>query len=472
MKPSIIITLLLGITSYSFGQILNGNFEEWNTTTWETINHANTSAGELVANGLNSNVIKTTDSQNGNSAIRLESVAIDEDESTFAFALFGQFGDEGPISGFPFTQTPQTIQGYYKSNLADGDTSIMVIALWENDEVISMSTFSFFGVQNTYTLFSFPLNIPINAQLDSITLGITSANPFSGAIPTPGSWIQFDNFSFGGVGITQNMPNADFEEWSDISVEEPSDWFTFGVALQAYLGVNYVEKYTPAYKGEAALKITTTIIDDGQIGFVTNGFPGVFNDFEGGAPFTNITDTLCGYYIYQPAVGSDDSAFVSMAFSSMGNIFMYAPKLLSATEQYTYFEIPFTLFQAPDMVRIDISSSKWEENPVFNGSTLIIDELQFKSAPLATNIKKTIQNPFKSWVYPNPAQSFINIEMDSKINNAQLMLYDFQGKQIWNKSFTESSQLQLNTSFLSSGIYFYSISDGQKIVSSGKFIKE
>jgi len=472
MKLSLIFTFLIGITTFSFSQLVNGNFEEWNTTSWETINYANTSAGELIANGMSSNVTKTTDSQNGNFAIRLETVEYSNDESAFAYVLFGQFGEEEPISGFPFTQTPQALQGYYKSNLADGDTSIMIIALWDNDEVISMSTFSFFGVQNTYSLFSFPLNVPFGAELDSITLGITSANPFSEHTPTPGGWIQFDNFTFEGFGITQNMPNADFEEWSNISVEEPSDWFTYGVAVQAYLGVNYVEKHTPAYKGEAALKITTTNLDDGQLGFVTNGYPGDNNYFEGGAPFTNLTDTLYGYYIYQPAVGSDDSAYVSMAFNSMGNTFMYAPKLLSATEQYTYFEIPFTLFQAPDLVRIDISSSKFEQNPAFNGSTLIIDELQFKSAPLATNIKKAIQNPFKSWVYPNPAQGFINIELDSKINNAQLMLYDFQGKQIWNKSFTESSQLQINTSFLSSGIYFYSISDGQKIVSSGKFIKE
>jgi len=476
MKLLLPLIIAFGMCINAFSQIINGNFENWNTISWETLDFANTLTEDLIANGSPSNTIKTSDSQNGNFALRLESVLVDDVEPVFGFALFGQFGDDGAETGYPFSQNPSTIQGYYKCNLAPGDTAILLVSFWSNDETISLDLFKFAGEINAYTNFSFPLNIPFGANIDSVTVGMASANAVAEDFSvTPGSWIQFDNFSFGGFGITENLPNADFENWTTVSVDEPANWFTFNAQLQAFLGNSYVERHVPGYAGNSAVKITTISFSDGQIGFISNGSQGLQGEFGGGVPFTNLVDTLCGYYIYQPAAGSNDSAIVNLVFSAAGDEFAYAPRLFESAAQYTYFEIPFFLFQAPEQVRIDISSSKFEQNLAYNGSTLIIDELQFKSAPLSTNIKKPFHNPFSVMIFPNPAKDFVNLTFETTEKSIVFLLYDNLGnvmlKESKNTMIAGKHTIQINIANFASGIYHYQIAGQNSILKSGKLVK-
>lgn len=320
------------------------------------------------------------------------------------------------------------------------------------------------------------MNIPFGVSIDSLTIGLASANAVDDNFSvTPGSWIQFDNFSFDGFGITENMPNADFENWSEVSIEEPTNWFTYNVALKAFFGNDYVQRYVPGYAGNSAVKITTISFSDGQIGFISNGFEGGEGEFEGGVPYFNQVDTLCGYYIYQPAAGSNDSAIVSLVFSASGSEIAYAPQLLGATAEYTYFEIPFFLFQTPDQVRIDISSSKFEQNLAYNGSTLIIDELQFKSAPLSTNIKKPFHNPFSAIIFPNPARDIVNLTIETTEKEIEFILYNNLGQKMLSETHhvkeTGKNSIQIDISKLASNIYYYSIVSQYSVLKSGKLFK-
>ncbi|MCB0540935.1 MAG: PKD domain-containing protein, partial [Bacteroidetes bacterium] len=63
-------------------------------------------------------------------------------------------------------------------------------------------------------------------------------------------------------------------------------------------------------------------------------------------------------------------------------------------------------------------------------------------------------------VYPNPAQSYINIELQNTVESLQVRIIDLQGK-IYMKTKIKPSKEQLDLSNLSSGIYFIQLKDKQ-----------
>lgn len=76
-------------------------------------------------------------------------------------------------------------------------------------------------------------------------------------------------------------------------------------------------------------------------------------------------------------------------------------------------------------------------------------------------------------ISPNPFSSFTNITLSdaSKINNYKLKLYNVLGAEVMNTNI--SKQLTtLNTSKLTTGIYFYKVMDNDKMIQSGKLISQ
>ena len=89
-------------------------------------------------------------------------------------------------------------------------------------------------------------------------------------------------------------------------------------------------------------------------------------------------------------------------------------------------------------------------------------------ATMGTNSFNEVQ---KVNIYPNPFQSFINVEISDSIdiNNTQIILYDFFGKQVKNATVTEKTAT-LETSTLTSGFYLYKIISNGKIIQTGKLL--
>jgi hypothetical protein len=63
-------------------------------------------------------------------------------------------------------------------------------------------------------------------------------------------------------------------------------------------------------------------------------------------------------------------------------------------------------------------------------------------------------------LYPNPAHSYITIELPYEITTADLQLFDLQGRQLKRKKITSKSTV--NISRLQTGIYFYKIVAGKQ----------
>jgi hypothetical protein len=77
----------------------------------------------------------------------------------------------------------------------------------------------------------------------------------------------------------------------------------------------------------------------------------------------------------------------------------------------------------------------------------------------------------KSNIYPNPGSAFLNIYTDHEISGALFTLYNMKG-QTFLKQPIENSKQQINTSQIPAGTYLWHVVFKNKIIESGKWIKE
>lgn len=74
-------------------------------------------------------------------------------------------------------------------------------------------------------------------------------------------------------------------------------------------------------------------------------------------------------------------------------------------------------------------------------------------------------------VYPNPASDNINVQLSSHINNAIFEVIDALGKVVMTVKMDHISNT-VNISTLNSGVYFYQIKTGNRVIATQKLIKE
>jgi hypothetical protein len=77
----------------------------------------------------------------------------------------------------------------------------------------------------------------------------------------------------------------------------------------------------------------------------------------------------------------------------------------------------------------------------------------------------------KAIAYPNPGSDNFTIEAEEQLSGAQFTLYDIQGRPVLAEKIVDT-QLRVNTSGLSTGSYPWQIVYKNKVVESGKWVKE
>jgi hypothetical protein len=77
-------------------------------------------------------------------------------------------------------------------------------------------------------------------------------------------------------------------------------------------------------------------------------------------------------------------------------------------------------------------------------------------------------------VYPNPfsSQTTIAISSPEKIENAELKVFDLLGQEVVSTTFGDDQKVILSSDKMKSGIYFYQVAQGNKIIATGKMIME
>jgi len=88
-----------------------------------------------------------------------------------------------------------------------------------------------------------------------------------------------------------------------------------------------------------------------------------------------------------------------------------------------------------------------------------IDALGAAQATTPTSVNQYTSNDI--FIYPNPANEFVNIYIPEYISSEKIILFDNLGREVMSSDY--SGKLNLNTSSLSQGIYFLETNDNKKI---------
>jgi len=476
MKKHFFLLSLVFIAVTAYGQISipNGNFETWNSDT--CINPQGypytTNLEDFFSYNLISNVVKTTDAKHGSYAVQLTTVLSGTDTTAGYFLNTNPNSGNGPSSwtgGMACSQKPTGIRGYYKYNNAV-DSATIILAFSKSGVNIGSYMFLIGGIKNTYTLFNFTFNPPLSTTPDSVVFAAISCK-ISGANqgPTgiPGEVLKIDSVSFTGLSSQPPQMNGDFETWQSQVLNAPAGWY-----VQGNGGLGEFNRTADAAKGSYAIELKTFLGNQNNhpaaqpTQLSTGYFPHNCDSNcveQGGYPFTNEKDTLAFYYKYAPA-NISDSASVNLILKKNGNYVWGVNKLLSASVNYKYVEMPFNSMQAPDTAIVLFLSSNWKDTLfTFVGSDLKIDEIHFKSQPLSTGIFN-FKNDYTINIFPNPAKDNIIIEnLNNTTQNCVVSIKNIQGKEIISEEINLSKSHSIDVSRLSNGIYMVTIKSKDSI---------
>lgn len=470
MRKIITFLMLIIVTTVvvKSQSIINGNFESWHTTSIMQPTGSvtgNLQVFQMLGNDAPILVTRVTDAQQGTYACKLETKVI-LDDTTFGYCVFGKTGQEGPTGGFPYTQKPDSIVGWYKSAIDPADSALVLVSFTLGGFSVYQNMFFLKGTHNSYTRFSFPLNISGLFACDTVLIGVASSDPFTVGAPKPGSWITVDNISFIGTGITQQVPNSNFEMWTSTSFEKPDEWISM---FTDTINAN-VMKTTDKYAGNYAAKVTTMMRETQFINLTFNGVQSQ-DEIGGGNPYSLQIDTLIGYYKYIPQ--GVDTAAVMILFRKNGVEIGWRAQSLLPTSTYTQFSMPFDILSEPDTILIFLLSSIWSSTEANVGSILYIDEVQLKSQPLFTSIKE-FNNVFINMVYPNPAKDQLNIQYTLVVPEiTTISIFDMTGKQVSEVYFNSAAGINnqtLDINNLSKGMYTLNIKTKTQLIRTTKFI--
>ena len=227
MKKIILSILFFSITMCKVwsqtDSIPNLNFERWTShgtynepDKWGTLNI-------LKVYGVPDVVTKTTDSQSGSSAIRLETktyAGANGLDTIVGWAFTGSFGlTSGPHFGTPYNERPIALKGYYKFYSPVGDACLINILLTKQDTTTgtqqTIGTGTFTGkIENAYTLFTIPITYYDSENPDSVSIMIVSSaqSGANGEGGIPGSVLYVDNLSLvkSSTGIAQTDLKQNF----------------------------------------------------------------------------------------------------------------------------------------------------------------------------------------------------------------------------------------------------------------------
>lgn len=474
MKKHLLLLSLAytAITAYGQTSIPNGNFETWNTVSYDyPQNYPYTSNTEVLSryqSVLPFNVVKSTSAHSGSYAVQVSTLASGADTA------MGYFINTNPNSGdpstwtggMPYTEKPTGITGYYKYNKATGDSATIIVVFNKGGINIGTYMFNFGGYHTDYFQFNFTLSPALTQTPDAVIFAASSSNIMVKENGVAGSVLVLDDVSFTGVTSQPALMNGNFEAWDSQTINNPADWYIEGESGSAI-------RTTDAHKGNYAIELKTfpgtdqnnnPIARAGQI--ATGYYPRNCNsncNQLGGFPYSAQNDVLTFWYKYLPM--GKDTAQLFLNFKKNGSSF-WADGVgtnLFPSANYQYVEMPFNLWQAPDTVIVNIQSSVWNHTLVsYVGSTLIIDEIQFKSQPILYAGLPAFTAKEQLSVFPNPSDGKFSISNEAGIS--QIIVYNMLGKQVYSKITPNLERISdLDLSNLNKGIYFLEINSGAKL---------
>lgn len=464
------------ISAMAQSSIPNGNFETWTSGTYDYPQYYPSTSNPSTFFQCQTpfNITKTTDAFQGTYGIQLTTNASATDTCGGYFLnIANPNGDPSTWKGgIPYNQKPTGIRGYYKYNVATADSGLIIVVCRQGGTTIGTYMYLIGGVKSVYTLFNFTFSPALPATPDSIIFAAASSDLINTS-GVPGSILKLDSISFTGVATQPAQMNGAFELWQSQTLYNPNSWISQGNnegtainrTVDVAAGIYAMELIT--YQGD------NNGIPRAQAAYISTGYYpnncGVCNQ-QGGYPFSNTIDTLVFSYKYAPTIATD-SAQVSLNFKKNGIFIGYASKNLGTSASYQTVQIPFNIFTAPDSVIVSIQSSLWNDTLLsFVGADLKVDEMHFKTQPLATAIKN-YDNDNEISIFPNPSSDGIFTINFGRLttDDGQLDIYNVLGEKIFSSGNlprligVEHQTPVINLSKQPTGIYFVKVISKEKI---------
>lgn len=207
---------------------------------------------------INGNVSKVG-SYDGTSAVQMgpyvesDNPFLDDETSHI---ILGDFDDIGSEYIYMFSHRPDSIVAYVNYDLDDNCPSLLLYALLnENREFITENQFVISGTSdNIFERLAYKIDYQTDETPYQAIVGMGTTMMFD-TIACPNNKIIVDNIFY--VGIDEDIPNANFEEWEDFTFYELDNW-----EIDNNYGLNYVGKPTSdAQSGEFAIEIENTFED-------------------------------------------------------------------------------------------------------------------------------------------------------------------------------------------------------------------
>lgn len=128
-----------------------------------------------------------------------------------------------------------------------------------------------------------------------------------------------------------------------------------------------------------------------------------------------------------------------------------------AQGNFSYSDIQLNVTNVTSIKIIGISGAGWGfASTLINCPSLNINQFEFENNVL---------------LYPNPTNNYLNLKLESNIQNASLKIISITGQTIFDKQNISGTDFNFDVSNLNSGLYIIQISDENKTYHS-KFIKD
>lgn len=454
--------------------IPNGNFEEWSTQSISTPTGFVNSHLERPEYAFLETCLRVNDAQNGTYAIRLTtkkpSANADEQPGYFANLVDGGNGEPNTWhGGFPISEKPIGIKGYYKHDVMVGDSAFILVIFSKNGLNIGSYFYFVSGKQSTYTEFNYTFSPALTQTPDSMIFGAVSSNVFN-EVAIEGSMLQLDNITLTGVTNQPALLNGNFENWTNIDIESPKKWYVESQERTTSV------KTTDKYKGFYGIKLESYLSIDGsftkvQESILSNGYYTQGGN-DGGFPFSNMNDTLIFWYKY--STPGDSKGMMNITYKKAGNIIGgRALELDVWNSNYKYVSFPIEIFSTPDTLIVSFFSLRNDvdkSNLANAGSILFIDEVQLSSQRLTTGSREVGRNK-RTEVFPNPATDYLNIILSDQIfaEETSLIILDQLGREVLTKRI-EQSNTHIMLEGVKPGLYTYMICSNQTAIQSGRLL--
>lgn len=274
----------------------------------------------------------------------------------------------------------------------------------------------------------------------------------------------------------QSFPNGGFENWANQATYEDPQYWT-GMNMMSMFGAEETAiKSTQPHSGTYALKLVTGVSDiggDGEMDTVPGIlFLGTSDIMSGtgttGYSFSHRPDSLVGWY---KLISPDNDPFQIQFSSSKWNTGSGSQETIGTafyqgqpSSTYIRFSVPITYVDnsLPDSIQAFVGNAS---NGPGVTNELYLDDLSFVYNSTAGLEEETIEVR----LYPNPVSDQLFIQSEEPMH--QVLLKDLNGNVLLEMS-GNTGTYQLNTNFLSAGVYFCELSFSNGSSKRIKFIRQ